>query len=146
MPRPSERAERTGRAAYWPLLGGSSPACRPRDRDTAKAFLLRIEAAIERGGWTRNEWRNLHQLHERWSARAHGLDPRFEEVGTAPGRLDRDKEAWIRRRRRIFKTAEWRRVVRPVQILNQYDPRTRPDPATLRGRTYKRLREAQSEE
>lgn len=141
MTRPAERAERTGRAAYWTMLGGSSPKCRPRDRATAFAFLAKIESAIERGGWTRNEWRNLHQLHERWSNRAHGRDPRFEEVGTAPGRLERDKEAWIRKRKRIFKTAEWRRVARPLQLVNQHDPRTRLDPATIRGRFYKRRRD-----
>lgn len=143
--RPAERAERTGRAAYWHMLGGSSPKCRPRDRATAKAFCNRIEKAIERGGWTRNEWRNLHQLYERWSRRANGQDPRFEEVGTAPGRLERGKEAWIARRRQIFKSVEWRRVARPVQLVNAHDPHIRPDPATIRSRRYKRRRETAHE-
>lgn len=144
MPRPSERAERTGRAAYWTLLGGSSPKCRPSDRILAASFLAKIELAIDRGGWTRNEWRNLHQLYERWSRRANGMDPRFELVGTHPGRLERNMESWVKRRKLIFDTVEHRRVARPVQLVNSSDHRIRPAERTLKARKYQQLREART--
>lgn len=147
-----DRAERVARpqtrfrAAYWSILGGHSPRCAPRDRATAKSFLRRIEHAIEVGGWTRNEWRNLHKLYEKWSARATGRDPRFDEVGTRPGRLDRGIEAWLNVRRSHFSTAEHVRVAQPLRLVDAADPRSRPSPATLKSRAWKKAQRQKSED
>lgn len=132
----SERLAHRGpwRAAYWPMLGGSTPNCAPGDRGTASAFLARIETAIDRGGWTHNEWRNLHKLRERWSLRASGRDTRFDFRGTRGGRLERGLEAFIRKRINSFKLSEYCRAVQNVQVVNAADPRVTPSKFTLRGR------------
>ena len=72
MNRPDDDTRRT--AAYWnrDLLGTRAPECGPGDHAMAKVFLRKIEAAIDHGGWTKSEWRNLHRLHEVWSRRARG--------------------------------------------------------------------------
>jgi hypothetical protein len=127
-------------AAYWPMLGGTAPVCGPGDHSSARAFLLRLEAAIDRGGWTRNEWRNLHKLYYVWSRRANGEDPRFEHVGVRAGRLDRTLEAHIRQRRKVFEMADWVRVAQPLRTVDAADPTVRPADSTLRARVYRRRR------
>lgn len=132
-----ERAARPGekwRAAYWTMLGGAAPNCGPGDHRSARVFLSRIEAAIDRGGWTRNEWRNLSKLHERWTARAYGDDPRFEFAGIKAGRLPRDTETYIKTRRQQIALRDHLRVAQIVRTVDAADPRVRPAPSTLRAR------------
>jgi hypothetical protein len=126
------------RAAYWTILGGHSPECAPGDSRAATAFVARIETAIDQGGWTRNEWRNLKQLWARWTRRAAGEDLRFNLVGTRGGRLDRDEEARIRERTRIYNTAEWHRTAQPLQYVAASDGKLRPSAGALRSRRYTR--------
>lgn len=140
----SERLTHPGRwrAAYWPMLGGSAPNCAPGDRGTASAFLARIETALDHGGWTHNEWRNLHALRERWSLRAAGRDIRFDFKGIKGGRLTRDLEALIRERRGKIALSEYCRTVQNVQSVNAADPHITPSKFTLRGRQRRsRLRQ-----
>jgi hypothetical protein len=125
-------------AAYWAVLG-VSPVCGPGDRRAAAAFLARIEQALERGGWTKTEWRNLQGLYETWSRRAAGMDPRFELAGVRAGRLPRDAEAWIRTRQKHHAMAEHIRVAQVVNRVNAADPRTRPSDDELKRR--RRLRD-----
>lgn len=142
-----ERETRPGfwTSAFWPMLGGQAPQCAAGDRRTARLFLARIEAAIDRGGWTRNEWRRLHKLYEVWSRRANGQDPRFEVVGVRAGRLERHIEAHIRQRRSDIAVSEWARVVQPLRTVNAADPRTRPSASTLKARALRRKRQYSSE-
>ena len=137
-----ERRARGGRwsAAYWPMLGGGAPLCSPGDTTSAKAFLLKLESAIDRGGWTRNEWAHLHELHRVWSARAYGDDPRFNLVGNRAGRLDREVEKNIKRRKKQVALGAWLRLARVVQAVNAADPKIRVSPSVLRLRRKKKDR------
>lgn len=106
--RPAERADRHEReqhgrnlpAAYRHLIG-LTPQCKAGDRVTARAYLTRIEAAIEHGGWTRSEWRRLYKLRDKWQARATGRDPRYDEIGNASGGVRSDVQARIHDRRLV---------------------------------------------
>lgn len=123
-------------ARYWPMLGGQAPRCAPGDFRAAAAFVRLIEAAIDRGGWTLAESRNLRKLYDVWSARANGTDPRFDAVGNGAGRLPRAQEHWIATRRKQFALQEYLRVARPLQVVNAADRRVRPSSATLKKRGY----------
>jgi hypothetical protein len=81
-------------SAYYAILG-PSPDCEPDDRDTARAYWMKIEAALAQGGWTENEVIRLRKLRKRWARRAMGRDPRFKLVGTRNGRLHSDLEYQI---------------------------------------------------
>lgn len=87
-----------GRAPYWPLIG-PAPHCEPGDTRTAMVFLRKLDAAIERGGWTNSERAALYDLRAKWAPRALGTDPRFMLVGTMPGRLPKALEAKIKQLR-----------------------------------------------
>lgn len=50
---------------------------RAGDTATAKSVLYRIEAVMEKGGWTRNEWARIHKLRQAWEKRAAGQDVGF---------------------------------------------------------------------
>lgn len=102
----AERAAgRKLRAAYWPLLG-ETPQLAPADHAGAWIFVTKIRTAIERGGWTRNEWTTLYELERKWRARAEGRDPRFETAGTRPGRLKKPQEQQVRIARERARQAE----------------------------------------
>ncbi len=83
------------RCAFWTLTG-ETPHLLPGDTSGARMFLGRITAAIERGGWTRNEWTTLYEMERKWRARAEGRDPRFMAAGTKPGRLKKPEEQKVR--------------------------------------------------
>lgn len=53
----------------------------PDDTAVAREILGRIRRAIDRGHYTRNEWRRLHAMEEAWGRRATGHDLRFRQVG-----------------------------------------------------------------
>lgn len=38
------------------------------------------------GGWTPGEWNQLRRAEAVWGRRAQGHDPKFEAMGTRPGR------------------------------------------------------------
>ena len=73
--------------ATFRQITGDSPVCRPGEREKARAYLERIGLALEQGGWSNSEWQSLYRLRRAWQKRVQGLDPRFEAVGTKPGRL-----------------------------------------------------------
>ncbi len=106
--RPNERADReereatgkTLRATYYYLLG-PIPNCRFGDRQAAKLYLLRIEAAIDHGGWTRSEAMRLRKMRAKWKARAEGNDPRFNEVGNRQGGLHPQEASMVRHRKLV---------------------------------------------
>jgi hypothetical protein len=75
------------RSTYVDLIG-ESPECKPGDREAAKAYLERIERAIEHGGWSSGERTRLYRKRDLWALRAKGLDARFQIAGTKAGRLD----------------------------------------------------------
>ena len=106
-------AGRRYRHAYYTIVG-DPPQLAPGDREGARAFLRRIEEAIERGGWTRWEWARLYRMRQRWRDRAEGRDPRFELAGTKPGRLPRKIETQIALEReqldRQAHRLRWRRM------------------------------------
>lgn len=78
------------RSAYSSIVG-SLPTLGPADLAGAYDVLKRIRSAIERGGWTRAEWRRLRDLEAKWSRRASGEDKRFNAVGNYRGGLTRNK-------------------------------------------------------
>jgi hypothetical protein len=82
------------RSAYLGIVG-ENPECLPGDLTTAREVLQRIEIAIGRGGWTRNEWRRLHRMHAKWKARADGTDARFMVMGNRPGPIPSQDRALI---------------------------------------------------
>ncbi len=80
-------------------ITGDAPVCMPGDRDTAREFWQRVRAAMAKGGWSPSEFGSLYRLEKIWRFRANGLDPRFEVLGTRPGRAvweDRERIAQIK--------------------------------------------------
>lgn len=72
-------------------ITGPHPVLGPGDHAGARAYLLLIEQAIDRGGWTDNERTRLHRLRRVWSSRAAGQDHRFNLYGNRPGALTADE-------------------------------------------------------
>jgi hypothetical protein len=72
------------RAAYSYLIGEPIQLA-PADYAGARDVLRKIEAAMYKGGWTRNEWRRLRAMWEKWKRRADGKDERFNLVGNKQG-------------------------------------------------------------
>lgn len=106
--RGPERADREEREAYGrPLpaayrhLLGPAPSLSAGDTTGARAYLSRIEQAVEHGGWTRSEWRRLRSLRSKWKARVSGEDARFKEVGNRRGGLTPCETANVKTRRTI---------------------------------------------
>jgi hypothetical protein len=84
-------AESSYRAAL-----GDPPECAPGDIEGAKRYLARLDRMLERDGWTRSERVQLYRLRSKWRKRAEGKDPRFNAVGTKPGRLSAEQEIALR--------------------------------------------------
>lgn len=92
-----------------PKLGGTplpdSPICLPREHAKALTFVLEIEAALGRAGWSSGQRRRLHELLVKWTFRAEGRDPHFEKYGSfgrrpgsaAPQSCDLIVAQWRRR-------------------------------------------------
>lgn len=85
----------TSNPAYRDIIG-TQPDCAPGDTKAAGQYLQRIEQAIAKGGWTRTDRSLLYRLRDKWRKRAEGNDPRFNVVGTRPGRLAAEQEMRIR--------------------------------------------------
>lgn len=88
------------RSAYHALLGPRPSA--PGDFEGARQYLARINAALDRGGWTKTERNRLYELRVTWERRARGQDARFRRVGLRPGRLGAQLEKDIRRHQRTL--------------------------------------------
>ncbi len=80
--------------AYREIIG-AQPDCQPGDTHAAAQYLQRIQEAINTGGWSRTDRSLLYRLRAKWKVRAEGLDPRFNIVGTRPGRLAAEQERRI---------------------------------------------------
>lgn len=78
------------------LAIGDPPVCGPADTEAAKRYLARVERVLEKGGWTRSERVQLYRLRDKWRRRVNGKDPRFNAVGTKPGRLSAEQEIELR--------------------------------------------------
>lgn len=82
------------RSAYADILG-PRPVCGPRDHAKARLYLERIRLAINRGGWTNNEWTRLRRLERTWEKRAAGMDPVYEVVGNRGGKINQSEARLI---------------------------------------------------
>lgn len=88
-----ERVEREAHPAQWAHrsafshIVGDPVQLGPGDVVGARTKLDAIMRAIDKGGWTRNEWARLHRMRKTWQARADGLDMRFNTVGNRQGGL-----------------------------------------------------------
>jgi hypothetical protein len=66
---------------------------KPNDRAMAQTVLMRVRAAIDRGGWTRTENARLHRMEFDWELRATGKDPTFKRHGwSSNGKLGDTKD------------------------------------------------------
>jgi hypothetical protein len=81
--------------ATFRTITGDAPVCGPRDHDTAMKYWRKLREAVERGGWSPGEWGSLVKAESTWRRRAHGRDPRFEVVGTRPGRVSSEDRKQI---------------------------------------------------
>jgi hypothetical protein len=81
--------------AYREVLG-SAPDCAPGDTEAARRYLDKIAAVLAKGGLTRSDRSMLYRMRDKWQLRADGKDPRFNVVGTRPGRLAAEQENRIR--------------------------------------------------
>jgi hypothetical protein len=91
-----------------PKHGGTplphSPICLPREHSKAAAYVLVLEAALGRAGWSASQRRRIRALVRLWSFRAEGRDPQFEQYGslgrapgsTPPTSADATVAAWRR--------------------------------------------------
>ena len=68
------------RSAYSRIVG-DIPELSAGDVTGAARVLDRIQSAIDKGGWTTNEWSRLYRMREVWRHRASGKDRRFQLVG-----------------------------------------------------------------
>lgn len=78
------------RSAYLATTG-DAPTLRAGDVVGARTYLDKINLAIEKGGWTRCEWRRLTSLRTKWLLRAEGKDKRFNLVGNRKCGLTREQ-------------------------------------------------------
>jgi hypothetical protein len=76
-----DEAEPRATVAAYRAIIGDSPACRAGDVFRARGFLMKIERAIELGGWTTGEQRVLCRLARLWRRRAFGEDAKFNARG-----------------------------------------------------------------
>ena len=90
-----EAATASSRARFEDLVG-PAPQCSPGDRDAARAYLDRIEAALAEGGWTPGTRVRLHRLRTKWRSRASGRDIRFEVMGNASRFATEEERARMR--------------------------------------------------
>jgi hypothetical protein len=58
------------------------PICLPRDHAKAAAYVLEIETALTRAGWSGAQRAKLRGLLRLWVYRAEGRDPHFEQYGS----------------------------------------------------------------
>jgi hypothetical protein len=87
--RGAETSDRIDREAWPGRFRGSAyhtivnlpDGVQAGDTQTARAIMDRIEAAIDQGGWTTNEWVRLHKLQKAWARRQAGADPVFNMRG-----------------------------------------------------------------
>lgn len=72
------------RSCYLSIVG-ECPKLKPNDKIGAQSVVNRIDIALEKGGWTKNENKRLHEQRRKWVERAHGRDHRFVVAGNVHG-------------------------------------------------------------
>jgi hypothetical protein len=72
-------------APRWREVIGETPVLEPADTKGATQFLLKIEAAIGAGGWTRQERNGLKRLRRKWRRKVDGGDEWFNVAGNPYG-------------------------------------------------------------
>lgn len=103
----ADREEREARGIKrlkytWRTEVGPAPKVKFGDKITAAAYLRKIEAAIEKGGWNTSEATGLYLARKVWSARAKGTDPRYAEVGNKSSGLTKQETASIEMRKIVL--------------------------------------------
>lgn len=103
----ADREERESRGLKqlkytWRTEVGPAPNVKFGDRIAAAAYVRKLDAAIEKGGWTSSEAVGLHNAHRVWSARAKGTDPRYAEVGNRSSGLTKKETANIEMRKIVL--------------------------------------------
>lgn len=92
-----------------------SPICLGGDHLAAKAYVWKLEKAIDQTGWSRGQRARIQQLLSKWRLRAQGWDGQFERYGTfgrkpgspPPKPVDVVLERWRRaERQRVRCTAQ----------------------------------------
>lgn len=101
---PTRRPARAkGTATFYRWL--NPPPTLP-DRDRALAYLAEVRNVLERDltlpagdpeKLTRAARSGLQRIERKWAKRATGQDPRWNAVGTRPGRVSKEIEGTIRR-------------------------------------------------
>ncbi len=102
----ADREDREGqglaRQRYsWRTLTGPAPITDTGNVFVARAYLIKVEAAIERGGWSSSEAVGLYKERDRWKARANGTDARYSIVGNRQGGLTKHETAAVRQQQII---------------------------------------------
>jgi putative protein kinase ArgK-like GTPase of G3E family len=105
--------------AAWYAMTGDAPMLNPDDRDGAKAYLMKLSAAIARGRWTKNEWRRLKEQHLKWYRRANGLDPYFEAYGNKRQWADHGRTHKNKEDKRTFEAIHNIKEIVKQEIFNQ---------------------------
>lgn len=93
------------RAAYSYIIG-DPVELGPADYAGAREILRRIEIAMDKGGWTRNEWRRLRSMYDKWKKRAEGKDERFNVAGNKQGAIPKRDSRHIQAVKMIRMLAE----------------------------------------
>lgn len=86
----------------WRTMTGPAPTVDNGDRVAARAYLIRLEAAIDQGGWSSSEASGLYLARKIWSARASGRDPRYDVVGNRQGALTKEETSDVKMRRIVL--------------------------------------------
>lgn len=94
-----------------PAKGGppldDPPVCGAGERWYAERHVLKIEAALDQEGWSRNQRRYLKLQWKVWTMRAMGMDEQFERRGTIGGHPDGKAPS-----RQAIVVEGWRRAAR----------------------------------
>lgn len=111
----ADREERESRGLKclkytWRTEVGPTPQVKFGDKEAAKTYLRKLEAAIDRGGWTTSEALGLYHARKVWSARAKGDDPRYAEVGNRASGLTKQETSNIETRKIIL---NMKRILEP---------------------------------
>lgn len=103
----TDREEREARGLRclkytWRTEVGPTPQVKFGDKLAAQNYLRKIEAAVDKGGWTSSEALGLYFARKVWAARAKGDDPRYAEVGNRSSGLTKKETANVEMRKIIL--------------------------------------------
>jgi len=79
------REEGVELAPRWRREIGNTPVLKPRDYQGAWEFVYRIDEAIRKGGWTKQERNGIKRLRRKWKEKADGKNEFFNMCGNPYG-------------------------------------------------------------